>query len=78
MSKVSAMCQLKGRFLKDTCPRTHFCEFFRKGHEWLSSGFRVLGFSLFGFAITPEAQSCEAIIEGFPLKLMRPQNFIDH
>jgi hypothetical protein len=57
---------------------TRVHEFFRKSHEWLSSGFRVSGFSLFGFAGIPEARSCEATVEGFLLKLRRLQNFGDH
>jgi hypothetical protein len=60
------------------CLMTHVREFFRKSHERLSSGFRVSGFLLFGFAGTPEARSCEATVEGFLLKLRRLQNFRDH
>jgi hypothetical protein len=54
---------------------THVRELFRKSHEWLSLGFRVLRFSLFGFAVIPEARSCEATVEGFLLKLGQPQKF---
>jgi hypothetical protein len=78
MSKMSATCQLKERFLKDTCPMTRVCEFFRKSHEWLSSGLRVSRFLLFGFVGIPEAQSYEVTVEGFPLRLGKLQKFGDH
>jgi len=77
MLKKSATCHPM-KDLKDMCLMTCVSEFFRKVREWLSSGFLFFGFSLFGFAGTSEARSCEASVEGFPLKLMRLQHFRDH
>jgi hypothetical protein len=43
-------------------------KFFRNSHEWLSLGFGVSGFSLFGFDGILEAQSWEVTIRDFLFK----------